>query len=153
MWGSTALAALAVAVVPGAAAETRNLLGFQLDAITPGTWGSAASYFATNVRVAGAILLASWARPKVGRGAPILDVLVFSIVCGNGAAVGVAIGAYGAPIMPCLVHLPLEWSALLLVVAAYLCRGPEPLARTSLVATAAALLLALAAAVEVRVSG
>jgi hypothetical protein len=61
---------------------------------------------------------------------------------------GVAIGAYGEPIIPRLVHLPLEWAALVLVVGAYLHRSSGPVARTSLVATAAALLLALAATVE-----
>jgi len=122
LWGITLVAALAVVVIPGAGPAAREAFGFRLDATERGSLSDAASYFTTNVRVLAAILLAGWARSRTVHLAPLLDALVGTVILVNAAVVGTALGAYGMPTVRWLLHLPLEWAAFALGLAAYSAR-------------------------------
>lgn len=147
LYAVTLCAALATAWFPGFAAALRDAFAFRLNAGSQGTWAEAGTYFAANLRVVAALFLAAVAR---AHGAPglLLDAVVTLTTLGNAGMVGVAIGAYGFPALPWLVHLPLEWAALGVVLSAYGCArqcqlSPRALAMAAVAATA--LLLGAAA--------
>lgn len=149
LWVATATVALVTAVLAGAAPAARAAFGFQLDAAPPGTWADACSYFATNLRIVVALLLAAWARPYSGPLRGPLDVLVSTMAVVNAALVGAALGAYGFDLLGRLAHLPPEWAAIGFGLGAYGGRADtgscRALLRVGLVAT---ILLAVAAVVE-----
>lgn len=149
LWAATVAVVLVTAVLPGRASATRGAFGFQLDAAPPGTWTDASSYFTANLRVIAALLLAAWARPRSGPLRRPLDVLVATMAVVNTSFVGAAVGAYGFDLIPRLAHLPLEWAAVGVGLAAYGWRGGTvscaTLLRVGLVAT---VLLAVAAVTE-----
>lgn len=150
LWLATLLAGLLVAVVPGAAPAVRNAFAFRLDIASSGTWNEAVGYFTTNIRVLGAVLLAAWARMRIGVLARVLDIAVVTLVTANVGLVGAAVGAYGVAALPWLTHLPLEWAALATVVRCYVLAGSAKL--TALVygrhGVIGAVALAAAAAAE-----
>ena len=149
LWAVTLCAALAAASLPGVAAALRDAFAFRLDAGRPATWAEAGDYFTANLRVISALLLAAAARARGGP-ATLLDVVVTLTALGNAGMVGAAIGAYGLPALPWLVHLPLEWAALGVVLSAYGCGRHRLLTLRALgtAAVAATLLLLAAAATE-----
>lgn len=109
-----------------------------------GTW-------AHNMRIAGWPLLAIALRMhRVRWRRRLLDTyLAISLVL-NSVLVGAAIPAGGRRLLPYLIHLPFEWTALSLSAAGWLIASRRPMPRrqfTTLVATFA-LLLAIAAALE-----
>ena len=150
VWSMTLAVTALVAAAPGAAELVRGAFAFRLDAGRPGTWGEAAGYFATNLRVVAAIHLAAWTRARSGPLGPLIDVVVGSTVTINAAVVGAALGAYGVRALPWLVHLPLEWAALGVAVSAYAAGRREFLATSTLLRTlvSACVLLGAAATVE-----
>ena len=81
---------------------------------------------------------------------PLLDALVALGLAVNAGLVGLALGAYGSALLPWLPHVPLEWAALAIGLAAYL-RARRLAPRVRDVASAGALAvvpLVLAAAIE-----
>ncbi|HEX8121251.1 MAG TPA: hypothetical protein VF549_08300 [Solirubrobacteraceae bacterium] len=150
VWGTTALAAAAVALAPGAAAQARRVFGFRLDAPVDGSWSHAAAYFVTNTRALLGLLLLAWLRPRSGPLRRSADAVFAAIVGANTALVGACIGAYGGDALPCLAHLPFEWSAIAVVAGAYASGARESVRRGELMPAviAGGLLLAAAAIVE-----
>ena len=116
LWILTLVPAIAVAVVPDAAHTLRSHLAF---ALTPygGSLGEVVEIATSNARVVLAIALAAWVRSQVPALSPVTDVLVGVIVLANTLLVGIAVGAYGLATVPWLVHLPVEWCALAVVLA------------------------------------
>ncbi|HEX8086574.1 MAG TPA: hypothetical protein VF529_19965 [Solirubrobacteraceae bacterium] len=119
IWAITLSAAGAVAAVPGAAAATRDAFRFQLHTSSPAGWNEAATYFVTNSRIVVALLLGAWAHSRSGRMQPVLRAIAVTTVAINAVVVGAALGAYGGAAVRRLVHLPLEWMALAVSLAAY----------------------------------
>lgn len=115
LWLLTILPAIVVAALPGASHAARGLLAF---ALTPheGSIGQLLGIVETNGRVVVALALAAWGRSRAAGLRLPADLLVGVIVSVNATFVGVAVGAYGARAVPWLVHLPIEWTALAVVV-------------------------------------
>jgi hypothetical protein len=149
VWSTTALTAIVVAVVPGGAAALRTAFAFRFE-FAAGTWPEATDYFLTNLRTIAALLLAAWMRSRRGPLGWFLDASVLAVVVANAAVVGAAVGAYGARALVALVHLPLEWCALSVALAAALAsrRSRLPRAAITRVAVVAAVLLVSAALME-----
>lgn len=150
LWAATLAVALAVAVIPGVVPAARDAFAFRLDVERAGTWREALSYFLANLRVVAALVLAAWARQRSRAFRPLLDALIVAAVASNAAVVGAALGAYGIAAASWLVHLPLEWAAVALPLAA--AHAPESGGPSSADALACCLaciaLLAAAAVVE-----
>jgi hypothetical protein len=132
--------AIAVAAIPGAAQALRSRLSF---ALTPyaGSIGEVLSIAASNARVVVAIALAAWVRSRQVALGPTTDVLVGLVVVANTTLVGIAVGAYGAASLPWLIHLPLEWTALAVVLVLHRPHGQRT-RHTAACAVAAAVSLA-----------
>lgn len=143
-----AVAAL-IAAVPGAPAQLRDAFAFSLKPGRGGSADEAVTYFVTNARVVGALLLAAWARSRIAAGV-LLDAPVAVVVAGNVVFVGMALGAYGSSAAPWLLHLPLEWATLGLASSAFVAGRTRPLSMRGTAATGgtASLLLAVAAVLE-----
>jgi hypothetical protein len=146
-----AIAAAAVAVrALGLAASARDWLGF--DFVPPrASAGEALAVGAGNLRLAAAVLLGALlvrARPATR---PALDVVAGVLGLLNAGVTGVALGAWGGPLLEAVVvHGALEFTAFAIAGGAYLAaRASELEVRRLAGATAAcAGLLAAAAAVE-----
>jgi len=136
-----------VAVAPGAPTAIRDALQLRLEP-KPGDWGAALDYLTANARVIAAIFLAAWARSRSGPLGPVLDALVALVIVGNTALVGAAIGAYGPPLLPWLVHLPVEWAAMTIAGVAFVrARAGDRLRRPLRVAISTATLALVVAAI------
>jgi hypothetical protein len=57
------------------------------------------------------------------------DVLVFACLLANCIPVGAAIGAYGTPLLPYIVQLPVEWAGLAVGYGSWLLERRSPLGR------------------------
>jgi hypothetical protein len=106
----------------------RAALALEL-APAPGDPGTAVGILMTNLRLALFILLAGRVRRRASLMRTVLDAAVTLLVAGNTILVGAAFGAYGQAAVPWLVHLPIEWAGLIVLVRAYLSArrpsGPE----------------------------
>jgi hypothetical protein len=145
--GATVLAALVAAVVPGVARFLRGWFAFDTGA-RPSTGGVARIALA-NLRILGFLLLASLATTH-RRLVPLLDAVVTLGLVANVGLVGLALGVYGSSLLPWLPHVPFEWAALAIGLAAYL-RARRLAPRVRDVARAGALAvvpLVLAAVIE-----
>lgn len=116
LWLLTLVPAISVAAIPGAAQALRSRLSFAL-APYDGSTGELLGIAASNARVVVAIALAAWVRTRLPVLGPITDILVGLVVIANTTLVGIAVGAYGTASLPWLVHLPIEWGALAIVLA------------------------------------
>ena len=144
-----ALSALAVTLA-GAGEWARALLAFGFDPPPPSLAGAAALAL-NNLRVAllglgSAVLVLLAPRARL-----LCDALVGTAICLNALLVGIALGAYGGPLLaPLAMHGPLELAGLALAGGSYLearvGRASAPVLLRA--ATASAALLALAALVE-----
>ena len=149
LWLLTIVPAIVVGALPGASDALRNRLAFALtphEGSTPELLGIAE----TNARVVLVIALGAWARSRAPGLHLASDLLIGVIVAVNAVLVGVAVGAYGASALPWLVHLPLEWTALALVLGLHrVGRRRTIRARGCVLVTAVALaLVGLGALVE-----
>lgn len=145
VWGITLATAAIVAVVPGAAAATRDALQLRLEP-TAGDWRAALGYFTTNARVIAVIILAASARSQSGPLGWLLDALVAVVMVGNTSLVGAALGTYGSRAVPWLVHLPAEWAALAIAAHGFRHRRASLCSARAGFQQLAAAVLALAAA-------
>ena len=143
LWATTAAAAAAAALFGPLAHATRDALHLELapHAASP---AGAAWTIANNALAGGWPALLSLLRvTQAAR-----RVLLCSWLAVNAVPVGLAVGAYGAHLMPYLAHLPLEWAALALPLAANLTATPPGPRARLLGAGAFFALLAAAAAAE-----
>ena len=149
LWLLTIMPAFAVAALPGASDAMQSRLAF---ALTPhgGSVRELVGIAETNARVVLALALAAWARPRLAGLRPPTDVLVGVIVGANALVVGIAAGAYGATALTWLIHLPIEWAALAVVVGLHRAarRQPLPTSHYTLMTAVALALVALGAIVE-----
>jgi hypothetical protein len=147
--GVTLVAALVAVAAPGLAVALRAWF-----ALEPGTSRTgihqALGIWLANLRVLGLLLLAALAA-RERRLVPVLDAVVAAVLGVNVVLVGLALGAYGPPLLRWLAHVPLEWAGLAVGLAAYArARDHTPcLLAVAKPAAAGAGLLALAGAVEV----
>ncbi len=118
LWSLTLIPAIPLLAAPDLAAEVRGALGFTL-APTPGTTSQVVDIAATNARVVVAIALAAWATIRLQCLRVPCDAVVAFITVANATLVGLALGAHGTAALPWLVHLPLEWTALSVVLGLY----------------------------------
>lgn len=146
LWTMTAMCVVIVALVPGARPAVRALLAFALTPY-PGTPQELVDIATTNTRVVLGIALAAWAPSRAPALRTPADLLVLTIVVANTAFVGSAVGAYAAEAIPWLVHLPVEWAALAIVVGLYATARRRHVSLTAwTAATTAALALVVAGA-------
>jgi hypothetical protein len=146
--GLTLLAAVVAAVAPGLGEALRTWFAFKAGTRAAGTVHALGIWLA-NLRVLGLLVLAALAvRERQLR--PALDAVVVLIIGANVALVGLALGAYGLPLLPSLAHVPLEWAGLAVGLAAYArARNHTPcLPDVAKAGVAGAGLLGLAASVE-----
>jgi hypothetical protein len=146
-----AIAAVAVAVrLAGATSAARSSLAFEFSR-PPATLGEALAVAASNLRLAGAVLLAALLaglRPAIR---PALDVVVGALAGLNATTAGIALAAYGSRLLKAVAaHAPLELAAFAVAGGAYLSARRGPLDGRQLVSAAAACagLLAGAAVLE-----
>jgi hypothetical protein len=118
--------------------------------------GAAARIALDNGRVASGTLLCAALAPRLTVLAQRLVFLVLTtVLAASAAGVGIAVGAYGTRVISAVaVHLPVEFSALSLAGGAYMqaCKQALSARELAAVATAAGLLLVVAAALETYVS-
>ena len=141
-----AATALLVAAL-GAGHRARELLGLRF-AGPGGRPGDALQVATTNLRLAGAALIAAWAvrgRPQLRRP---LDLTLAALGALNVATTGVALGAYGDRLLgPVALHAPLELGAFAVAGGAYLAaRAGQPGAGRLAIATGGAVVLVAAGA-------
>jgi hypothetical protein len=105
-----------VALTPGAPSGARVLLALDLHP-PPGDLTGAAGIFAHNLAVLAPLLLAPRlvAAPAWPRG--VIRVYRAWVVGWAVVTVGGAVGAYGPSLLTHLVHVPVEWAALVIAVA------------------------------------
>jgi len=141
VWLATAAGVLLEPVAPGLAPGGRPHPTLQP------TFLAGAGILATNLRVLAApYLLAAFRWPNSTRARTLGDVIVAAVVLENTLTVGLAIGRYGAQLIPYLPQLPLEWAALATSAAAWITARADPRARALFAYAAATLALAIAAA-------
>jgi hypothetical protein len=136
--GAVAIGALAAAVVNIGAlgADVRADLGLQLRgwARTP---AAAAAIAATNTKLVLGVLVCAALAPRTHRLVrAAVEVVLAIVLAENAAAIGAALGAYGARLVPVVaLHLPLELTAVSIAGGVYLTARRQPLgAKTLLVA-------------------
>ncbi len=145
----TIAAALVAAATPTLAASLRAWFAFE-PGVRAGGSAQAIGIWTANLRPLGLLLLATLAL-RERRLRPVLDGIVALALGTNVALVGLALGAYGPPLLPWLAHVPLEWAGLAAGLAAF-ARARDHTPSLPAVAGAGAVgagLLALAAVVEV----
>jgi Stage II sporulation protein M len=141
----TAVGVLLGLLAPGLASSARphpTLTGSVSDAL---------SILTNNARVlAVPFALALLQLPAARIGRTVGDVIIGALTAYSAATVGIALGRWRVRLVPYLPHLPLEWAALSISVAAWgLVRDGRPHGRELLtLACSAAVLLCAAAAVE-----
>jgi hypothetical protein len=141
VWLATAAGVLLEPLAPGLAPGGRPH-----PTLEP-TFPAAAGILATNLRVLAApYLLAAFRWPNSSRARTLGDVIIAAVVLENTITVGLAVGHYGAQLIPYLPQLPLEWAALAASVAAWITARADPRARALVAYAAATLTLAIAAA-------
>lgn len=154
-FGAAALGSIAaVASSLALAGVVRDLVPLSPDAAssTPAAWFDIA---VTNGRIAAATLLLAAVRSRLAAPAAVFaDLLVVVVLGANACLIGAAMGAYGSSLCLLLLpHLPLEAAALTLCGGTYLSSRVDSLTTPllGLVAVTSAVLLVLAALVEVHV--
>jgi hypothetical protein len=149
IWAATLLAAVLVAVVPGAGALARAAFALEPASASVGEYAAIASNNLRLVVIPVALAALGLARSPAGR--VVGDALVAATLIVNGALVGAVVGGYGLALLPSLVHLPLEWEAFAVAAAAWgIARGRDASQAEDMpIAAASAALVLLAAAVEV----
>jgi len=148
LWIGTLLAAVLAIPVAG---QLREVFGFRLTLAPAGTASMAALIAVNNIRAAAIPLL--FAAMKTGRRRWLLlvgDVVVATSLAVNVALGGLALGAYGLPLLRYLPQWPLEWGGLALALAGWrrARRGQRDPCELALLALGAATLLCLAALLE-----
>lgn len=150
LWATTAMAAAAVAVAPGLAAQARGTLrGFGLD-LHP---HAATLHVLLVTRLARNMAIAAapseWAAIGAAqnrRWRHVVDAVLTATLLTDAGLVGVALGAYGARLLAWLPHLPLEWAALAVGVLPWLAARRGQRRRVDLLAPLAACFVLLLAA-------
>ncbi len=146
MSGITALVAVLVAGVVDPEQSAR-VLGFAFQPRS-GSVVEAATILATNLHVAGALIVLGEVRTIAARLASTARIAVVAILAGNVVVVGAAVGSYGLSVLPWLPHVPIEWLALACsAMSAVATRGSPALDRAC-AGVAAVVLLTAAAAIE-----
>jgi hypothetical protein len=116
LWAVTLAAGALVATVPGAAGSARGRLALELAGGGARSIATFSALALDNALVCGwpalLRLLGLWELPAV-------SVLVGASLALNAGVVGAALGAYGPPLVPYVVQLPIEWLALALGAAAW----------------------------------
>jgi hypothetical protein len=143
--GLTLIGALAAAIHPALGPGTRPH-----PALTP-SLATAISIWQSNLRVLAApFILAALRFADSHLWRAIGDLLVAAITGYSTLTVGLALGRWGATLVPYLPNLPAEWAALSLAVVVWLLARKHALAGSGLAALAVtiAVLLAAAAALE-----
>ena len=149
IWAATMISAAVVIAVPGAGADVASLIAAPRPTLTPSV-ATALGIGAHNVPLALWPLLLPVVIGPAGRWARVGDACVVVALALNGAVVGVALGAYGVPLLRYLPQLPFEWAAWAVGSGSWLLARQRPTSRRERLALAlvAVLLLAGAAAVE-----
>lgn len=151
--------AAVVAAVVVAATIASAVVGLLVPTLAPsgsptptlqGTVGEALSIFINNARVLAVPLGLTAVGWTVGRTRIVGDAVVAGLAAASVVPVGLAIGDHGRELAPYLPHLPIEWAALSVAVAAWVAhRGRAATPRTLVpYVLATVVLVALAAAVE-----
>ena len=141
----TGLGALAGVIDPALAGHVRP------HPTLTGTPGQALGILAGNARIlAVPFALAILRLPESRLGRTVGDVTIATLTGLSTVNVGIALGRWGDQLIPYLPHLPLEWAALSLTVAAWLLirNGHAPAGQLAGVAAVIAVLLVAAAGVE-----
>lgn len=124
--GSAALVALL-----GATAErpVRSLLGLPLKPDPSPQLGHVLALAAHNIPIAAwPLLLGVIGAHHHPLGQKIADTVLLACITANTLPVGAALGAYGAPLLPYIPQLPIEWAGLALGASAWLLQRRRPLA-------------------------
>jgi hypothetical protein len=115
VWLLTAAGVLLAVLLPGLAPSTRPR------ATLHGTLGELASVIANNLRVLAAPFLLAVFRWPSGRLTRRLgDLLISALIAQNTLSAGLALGRWGGRLLPYVPQLPLEWTALGIVGAAWM---------------------------------
>ena len=144
------IATAGIVRIAGLDDDARELLRFTF----AGPDASSLQLAAHNARLVAAALLAAAAVPRLGRTRVAVDSVLAAVLVINAAAIGVAIGAYGARAAQALaLHAPLELAAMALAGGALVVahRGPLPAAALLGVGAAGAALLVIAGVLEASV--
>jgi hypothetical protein len=144
-----ALTTAAAVFATGRSEDARSLLGLDFGGVNR-SLGDAITIAAHNTALAGGVLACATALPRLSRRL-VVDVLLATILTLNAAAIGLAIGAYGARAITALApHAPFELAAFSLAGGAYMqARKQAITARLlTLIATTCAVLLAAAGFLE-----
>jgi hypothetical protein len=124
VWVATfGFAALVAVAGPRLAHPVRQLLGLSLtpDRNAPPDLGHVLVLAAHNVPiVAWPLLLGVMGADRHRVGRRLADIVVLACILVNVVPVGVALGAYGVPLLPYVPQLPLEWAGLALGASAWL---------------------------------
>jgi hypothetical protein len=124
VWIATLAAAALVALAGGALAlHTRHLLGLALTAHRnpPPRIGHVLALAAHNIPIAAwPLLLGLTGAHRHRLATHVADGVLLACIILNTLPVGAALGAYGAPLLPYLPQLPLEWAGLALGASAWL---------------------------------
>lgn len=124
--GSAALVALLGAT---AKAPVRRLLRLRLEPNGPPQLGHVVALAAHNIPIAAWPLLLGVIGAHHHRlGRKIADSVLLACIIVNTLPVGVALGAYGAPLLPYIPQLPVEWAGLALGASAWLLQRRRALA-------------------------
>lgn len=129
-WTVTLGSAVLVALL-GATTETpvRRLLRLPLKPDPPPQLGHVLALAAHNIPIAAWPLLLGVIGAHHHRlGQKIADTVLLACITVNTLPVGAALGAYGAPLLPYIPQLPIEWAGLALGVSAWLLQRRRPLA-------------------------
>jgi hypothetical protein len=116
--GSTLLVAVAVAVMPGLGRHARAVLGLSFDP-PAARFGDVAGIWLHNLCALSPALAGPAVVRLLRRGRRVLLVLVAGQAAVGVLSVGGALGGYGPPLLPWLVHVPVEWMALAVALQAF----------------------------------
>jgi hypothetical protein len=148
LWLGTLLAAIIAIPIAG---QLRGVFAFRFALAPPGTASMAALIAANNMREAAIPLMLAVIKIGTRRWLLIVgDVVVGTSLAVNVALGGLALGAYGLPLLPYLPQWPLEWGGLALALTGWrrARRGQRHPCELALLAIGAAMLLCLAALLE-----
>jgi hypothetical protein len=154
VWAATLSGWLALELLgAGAQARARGLIGARLDASVnpPPRIGHVLGLAAHNLPIAAWPLLLAPIGAHRHRTARLgADALLAVVLILNAAPVGAALAAYGARLIAFVPQLPMEWAALALGAAAWLCQRKRALRPRQVLAVLGgiAALVAIAAALE-----
>jgi len=151
-FSALAMTTAAAVLATGSSEDARRLLGFDFGGVNR-SLGEAITIAVHNTALAGGVLACATALPRLSRRLAV-DVLLATILTLNAAAIGIAIGAYGANAIAALApHAPLELAAFSLAGGAYMQARKQAITARSLtlIGATCAVLLAAGAFLETSV--